>query len=143
MLPSLLPLRPGVVAGLVSAGIDADAVRDFGVGRRLVRRLFSALGGRVVRRAIGLSSLAVLSPSSSAIVTRRPEAGVPVERCAEEPGVDRMGCLPRAGVAGDCIGLANGRLTDCCAGVVDAGRPEGGGDKAEERLKGLRTGMAE
>ncbi|KAH7410512.1 helicase C-terminal domain-containing protein [Phaeosphaeria sp. MPI-PUGE-AT-0046c] len=117
------------------------------------------LGARVLRRAIGLSSMA-LSPSasSSAIGACRLEAGV------DERGVDRIGSLPLAGVEGDCIGLARGRFDCCmgvvdagrlvccsgvveagrrgawCEGVVDAGRIDGGGDRAD-RPNGLRTGI--
>lgn len=134
-------MRAGEVAVVRLAVLEDDAVRCFGVGRRLLRRVFIALAGRATRRAIGLSSFAVLSSSSSARTKRRPDAGVPVDSCDEEPGVEREATLPRAGVEGDCIGLANGRLAGCCAGVVDAGRLDGGGERAEERLSGLRTGM--
>ena len=60
-------------------------------------------------------------------------------RTAEEadPGVLRMGVLPFAGVEGDCIGLASGRL----AGVVDEGRLPGDGEIAAVRPRGLRTGI--
>jgi hypothetical protein len=40
--------------------------------------------------------------------------------------------------------LAPGRLEiGCLTGVVDTGLSTAGGDKADVRLKGLRTGMAE
>jgi hypothetical protein len=134
MRPSSVPgllLRPGVDG----VTLDVEVVRCLGVGSMLLRRLLLiTLGGRAARRAMGLSSLAVLSPSSSAIAVWRLDAGV------DERGVDRMGSLFRAGVAGDCMGLARGRLV-CCAGVVDAGRVEGGGERADERLSGLRTGI--
>jgi hypothetical protein len=133
MQPSSLPIRlprPGAVG--VTFGVEM--VRLVGVGSMLLRRLlFVTLGGRVARRAAGDSSFAVLSPSSSAIGAWRLEAGV------DERGVDRMGSLLRAGVAGEVIGLA--RCRTCCAGVVDIGRIEGGGERADERLRGLRTGM--
>lgn len=76
MLASLLAVRAGVAAGVDK--LFADEVRGFGVGRRLARRLFMALVGRAVRRAMGLSSPAALL-SSSAIVTRRVEPGVDIE----------------------------------------------------------------
>ena len=97
-LPSLLLLRPGVEG----VRLDDDAVRGLVVGSMLVRRLLMML-----RRAIGLSSMALLSPSSSAMGACRLDAGV------EERGVDRMGSLPLLGVAGDCIGLARARLEAC------------------------------
>lgn len=135
--------------------LELEAVRCFGVGSMLLRRLLITLGARV-RRAIGLSSIALSSPSasSSTIGACRLDAGV------DERGVDRIGSLFFAGVEGDCIGLANGRF-DCdmgvveagrlgvveaglrgawCEGVVEAGRMVGGGDNAD-RLNGLRTGM--
>jgi len=127
---SLLLLRPGVEG----AKLDVEVVRCFGVGSILVRRLLATLGGRAARRAAGLSSVAPLSASSSAIGACRLDAGV------EERGVDRIGSFPLAGVAGDCIGLARERLP-ACAGVVDPARVEGGGERADERLNGLRTGM--
>lgn len=152
VLPSLLLLRPGVEGVM----LELEAVRCFGVGSILLRRLLITLGARVLRRAIGLSSMALSSPSasSSAMGAWRLEAGV------DERGVDRIGILPLAGVEGDCIGLANGRF-DCamgvvdagrrgvvetgrlgawCEGVVEAGRAVGGGDSAG-RLNGLRTGI--
>jgi hypothetical protein len=130
-LPILLP-RPGAVG--VTFGVEM--VRLVGVGSMLLRRLlFMTLGGRVARRAAGLSSFAVLSPSSSAIAAWWLDAGV------DERGVDRMGSLFRAGVAGEFIGLANRRA--CGPGVVDIGRIEGGGERAAERLRGLRTGMVD
>jgi hypothetical protein len=112
-LPSLLLVRPGVEAGVGSASLEADGVRCFGKGRRLLRRLFATLGGRDARRAAGLSSLAVLSPSPATVATRRPDAGVPGCTCGDETGVERMGSLPLAGVAGECIGLANDRAGRC------------------------------
>jgi hypothetical protein len=153
VLPSLLVLRPGV-DGVI---LEVELVRGFAAGSMLLRRLFITLGGRLARRAAGLCSSAVSSSSSaSAIEAWRLAAGV------EERGVDRIGRLPLAGVAGDCIGLAaKGRLDccegvvdvgrageggegtierrlACCEGVVDAGRVTGGGERAE-RLNGLRT----
>jgi hypothetical protein len=131
--PSSLPMRlprPGAVG--VTFGVET--LRLVGVGSMLLRRLlFRTLGGRVARRATGDSSFAVLSPSSSAIGAWRLEAGV------DERGEGRIGSLFRAGVAGEFIGLARRRA--CCAGVVDIGRIEGGGERADERLRGLRTGM--
>lgn len=139
MLPSLLVLRPGV--DMVET-FDALA-RCFGVGSILLRRLVMALAGLEARRAAGLSSV-VLSPSSSSTICAcREERGVPTES-DEEPGVVCVTDLFLAGVEGDCIGLASGRRpTGCCAGVVDAGRVLGGGESAEVRLRGLRTGIAE
>jgi hypothetical protein len=100
-----------------------------------------ALAGRDCRRITGLSSLAVLSSSSSGIIKRRPEAGVPLETCEAEPGVERKNdAFVRTGVEGDCIGLAKGRRGGCCAGVVDSGR---WGDSTIGVLRGLRTGIAE
>ncbi len=107
--PSLLLLRPGVIAPVKAAKLDPLTVRCFGVGSRLARRLVIALAGRDWRRAMGLSSLPVFSSSSSGIMNRRPEAGVPTETCDVEPGVERICAFARAGVEGDCIGLANGR----------------------------------
>lgn len=98
-----------------------------------------ALGGRAARRAAGLSSLAV-SPSSSGTTSRLRAADVFPASRDNDPGVECGIVLPLLGVPGDCIGLAKGRLRCCCAGVVDAGRVDGGGDKAEERLRGLFTG---
>ena len=86
-----------------------------GAGRRLVRRLFIALAGRVVRRAIGLSSREEWL-SSSAIVTRREELGV------LEDG-------------DECINV--GPL----GGVAEADRVEGGGESIDERLDEIRTGI--
>jgi hypothetical protein len=126
---SLLLFRPGVDG----VTLDIEVVRCFGVGSKLLRRLFATLGGRATRRAIGLSSWAPLSASSSAMDACRADAGV------EDRGVARMGSLPLAGVAGDCIGLANIRRP--CAGVVEPVRVEGGGERADERLNGLRTGI--
>lgn len=54
MSPILLLLRPGVT-------LEEDDVRCFGVGSKLLRRLFAALGGRATRLATGLSSIALLS----------------------------------------------------------------------------------
>lgn len=56
--------------------LEADVVRDLGVGSRLLRRLAVTLGGRDARRAAGLSSLAGLLPSSATVETRRLDAGV-------------------------------------------------------------------
>jgi hypothetical protein len=89
--PSLLEAR-----AVVGAGVDgwlAEVVRGLGAGRRLVRRLFIALAGRVVRRAIGLSSREELLPSS-AIVTRQEEPGV----LADDDECINVG--PLGGVAG-------------------------------------------
>lgn len=126
---SLLLLRPGVDG----VKLDVEVVRCLGVGSMLLRRLLATLGGRAARRAMGLSSMAPPSVSSSAIDACRADAGV------DERGVERMGSLPFAGVAGDCIGLARGRRP--CAGVVEPVRVIGGGDRAEERLNGLRSGI--
>lgn len=122
-------LRPGVDG----AKLEVEGVRCFGVGSMLLRRLLATLGGRAARRAMGLSSIAPLSVSSSTIDACRADAGV------EERGVERMGSLPFAGVAGECIGLARGRRP--WAGVVEPVRVEGGGDRADERLRGLRSGI--
>jgi hypothetical protein len=113
MLPSRLLVRTGVVVGV---RFDDEAAPCLGVGSKLLRRLFATLEGREVRRAIGLSSSPAVVSSSSAIAACRAEAGV------EDRGVDRIGVLPLAGVAGDCIGLANRRLGAWRTGVVDAGR---------------------
>jgi hypothetical protein len=59
-LPSLL-LRPGADG----VRLDVEVVRCLGAGSMLLRRLFMTLGGRAARRAIGLSSLALMSPSSA------------------------------------------------------------------------------
>jgi hypothetical protein len=108
----------------------------------LVRRLVIALAGREVRRAMGLSSVGVLSLSSSAIVTLRAEVGVRYDD-KDEFGVVSKADVPRAGVEGDCMGLARGRRPmTCCAGVVEGDR-DGRGESAEAWLRGLRTGMAE
>jgi hypothetical protein len=156
--PSVLARRLVLRPGVEGMRLELELVRGLGAGTMLVRRLFiNTLVGRAARRAMGLSSMAVLSPSSSAMEAWRAEAGV------EERGVERMGSLPFAGVVGDFIGLANGRFDCCgvveagrlgvccmgvvdagrrcgwCEGVVEAGRMEGDGDRAE-RLKGLRTG---
>lgn len=159
--PSTLSIRLLLRPGVDGVKLELDAVRCFGVGSILLRRLLKTLGARALRRAIGLSSMA-LSPSasSSAMGACRLDAGV------DERGVDRIGSLPLAGVDGDCIGLARGRFDCCigvveagrlvccsgvveagrrgawCEGVVEAGRVVGGGDRAE-RLNGLRTGIDE
>jgi len=128
MLPSLLVLRPGVVL-------------CFGVGSILLRRLVMALAGLDARRAAGLSSVVLPLSLSSRICTRLVEAGVPVE--SDDEGVICAEDLFLAGVDGDCIGLASGRLEpDCGPGMVDPGRT-GGGESAEVRPRGLRTGIAE
>lgn len=65
---------------------------------------------------------------------------------ADEPGVVRIGVLPRAGVDGFWIVDATGlRGIVLCAGVVEAGRVVrvGGGESADSLLRGLRTGMAD
>lgn len=128
-MPSLLVLRAGVEVGL-----EADVVRGLNVGKRLVRRLFIALAGRATRRATGLSSAGELL-SSSAIVTRRPEPGVPVD------GDECMKVGLLSGVAGACNVLATGRRIEDLAGVAVAKCLDGGGESIEERLKGLRTGI--
>lgn len=128
---SLLVARAGVEAGV---RLDAEALRGFGVGKRLVRRLFIALAGRAARRAIGLSSAGGLL-SSSAIVTRRPELGVLVE--ADD--VANVGLL--SGVDTDCNVLATGRLMDDFTGVAAAECADGGGESIEARPRGLRTGI--
>lgn len=128
MLPSLLVLRPGVEAGL-------------GVGSILLRRLAIALVGLDARRAAGLSSVGLPLSPSSMICTRLAEAGVPVDM--DDRGVLCAAERFLAGVEGDCIGLANGRRgADCDPGTVEPGRG-GGGERAEARPRGLRTGMAE
>lgn len=109
-------------------------MRGLGAGRRLVRRLFIALVGRVVRRAIGLSSREELL-SSSAIVTRREELGVP----ADGDECTNVGLL--SGVAGACSALATGRLIDDFAGVAEADRVDGGGESIDERFDEIRTGI--
>lgn len=130
--PSLLVVRAGVEIGV--ARLDADVVRGLGVGKRLVRRLFIALAGRAVRRAIGLSSVGRLL-SCSTIVTWRLEPGVPVDgdKCA------KVGLL--SGVAGACSALATGRLIEDLVGVAVAERTDGGGESIEERPRGLLTGI--
>lgn len=130
--PSLLVVRAGVETGV--ARLDADVVRGLGVGKRLVRRLFIALTGRAVRRAIGLSSVGGLL-SSSAIVTRRLEPGVPVD--GDEYA--KVGLF--SGVAGACSALATGRLIEDLAGVAVAEWMDGGGESIEERPRGLLTGI--
>ena len=96
------------------------------------------LGGRDARLAAGLSSVEMLPVSSATVVTRRLDAGVLDLTCGEEAGVDRMGSLPFAGVAGD----ASERAGRSCDGVVEE-RSDGGGDSAAERLSGLFMGMVE
>ena len=76
-LPSrLLVRRPLTEAGLVSGSFVADGVRCFGVGRRLLRRLVAALGGRDARRAAGLSSSPGVVLFGSTVDTRRLDADV-------------------------------------------------------------------
>ena len=130
--PSLLVVRTGVEVGV--AKLVADVVRGLGVGKRLVRRLFIALAGRAVRRAIGLSSAEGLL-WSSAIVTRRLEPGVLVEgdECAN------VGLL--RGVAGASSVLATGRLMEDFTGVAVVEWTDGGGESIEARPRGLRTGI--
>ena len=94
----------------------ADAVRCFGWGRRLILRLADALGGRLWRRALGLSSIETsasssIESSSASAVTRRDDADVRL------PGVEDPGAVPkadvlRAGVEGDCMVLADGRFDE-------------------------------
>jgi hypothetical protein len=128
MLPILLVLRPGVVVA-------------FGVGSILLRRLAMALAGREARRAAGLSSAVFALSRSSKICTRLEETGVPVE--SADMGVVCAVARFLAGVDGDCIGLASGRREpDWDPGMVEPGRA-GGGESAEARPSGLRTGMAE
>lgn len=130
--PSLLEAR-----AVVGAGVDgwlAEVVRGLGAGKRLVRRLFIALAGRVVRRAIGLSSREGWL-SSSAIVTRREEPGV----LADGDECINVGLL--SGVAGACSALATGRLIDDFAGVVEADRVDGGGESMDVRPDEIRTGI--
>jgi hypothetical protein len=121
-----------------SASFDVEVVRCLGVGRRLLRRLAVTLGGRDARRAAGLSSVEVLPESSATAVTRRLDAGVLDLTCGEDAGVNRMGSLPLAGVAGD----ASERAGRSCDGVVEE-RSDGGGESAAERLSGLFVGRAE
>jgi hypothetical protein len=140
VLPILLWVRP---PGVVICGMVVPlGLRCLGVGNMLVRRLVIALAGREVRRAMGLSSVGVLSLSSSAIITLRVEVGVRYDD-KDDFGVVCKADVPRAGVEGDCMGLANGRRPmTCCAGVVEGGREERG-ESAEAWLRGLRTGIAE
>jgi hypothetical protein len=56
-------------------------------------------------------------------------------------GVARAAALSLAGVAGDCMGLARDRTGRCKAGLVDVDRADAEGERPEERLKGLLTGM--
>ena len=57
--------------------------------------------------------------------------------------MDRIGSFPFAGVAGDDTGLARVLARRCWAGLADAERVDGGGERAEERLNGLLTGIDE
>lgn len=75
-LPSLLVVRPGTEAGLVSVGFEADPGRCFAPKRTLLRRLVEELEGRDARRAAGLSSPAGLVASCPAVGTRRLDPGV-------------------------------------------------------------------
>ena len=77
MLPSLLLLRAGEPPVRL-ARLDPLIVRCLGVGSILTRLLFIALEGLDCLRTVGLSSFGLSSASSSAIVTRRAEEGVPV-----------------------------------------------------------------
>lgn len=77
MLPSLLLLLPGEPP-VKLARLDPLMVRCLGVGSKLARRLFIALEGLDCLRTVGLSSPGLFSDSSSAIITRRAEEGVPV-----------------------------------------------------------------
>ena len=142
MLPILLCVRP---PGVLICGIVVPlGVRCLGVGNMLLRRLVNALAGRVTRRATGLSSVTVPSLSSSAIVTLRPEVGVRYGMLEFGAVMVARADFPRAGVEGDCIGLARGlRPIDCGTGVVDVGREEGRGESADAWPNGLRTGIAD
>lgn len=124
----MLLLRPAVDR----LALDVEAVRDFGAGSILPRRLLITLEGRAARRVVGLPSFPSFAPSSALA------ACLPLADVADR-AVVRRGSLPLEGVAGDCIGLARGRLV-ACAGVVDGARAEGGGERGDERLKGLRAG---
>lgn len=145
-VPSLLVVRPVAEAGLDSS-FEVECC--FAECRKLLRRLAAALGGRDARRAAGLSSLPWPLLSSVALdmwrpdAVVRPEAGVLAFAWGEDPGVERIGSLSFAGVAGERIGLAKDR-TGRCAGVVDPEeRADGGEERAEDRLKGLLTGIDE
>lgn len=143
ILPSLLLLRPGEPP-VKLAKLDPLIVRCLGVGSKLTRLLFIALVGLDCLRTMGLSSFEVSSASSSAIVTRRAEVGVPVVNRGVDLGVPFEATFPRAGVNGDWMVLAKGRLIACCcAGVVDAGRVGGAGEAPESGVEGLRMGIEE
>jgi hypothetical protein len=123
------------------------------VGSILLRRLVIADAGRVVRRALGLSSTGELSSSGMERVWD-PEPGVVVVmlRREEDPGVARIVVFPPLpGVLGPppaCNVPAPGRLGSVCwAGDVLAGRPPyadavvGETGTVEPRLRGLRMGI--
>lgn len=75
-------------------------------------------------------------------VAWRLDVAVALRGVERDVGVDPIADCLRAGVEGAWRVLAVGRFA-WLAGVVEAGLASGGGDSADERLNGLRTGIAE